>query len=307
MTLIGDPVIIVVSREEVEAVETSSAMTVLRSCLESTERALSFFERLDVAFHGYNDDSRELCEIQAVRDYVHALDHQFPYWLFFLTKEGLGLQCIMYCLMPPYLSEDGRRTILPRRLDELLSKRWFPAMNQLCLAVGFSERQIEDLTNRTIDYFVNGPCDSLASLDRSSSEERALSPIRAAKGFKPDYGLHLMQQGISSSVDLFFYDFPLYSLSILGRGEYSTMVEKGHGGEFYALSLDFDHAQLEQILAKANPRLAAFIRTNISHDPASPRSIDFNGHVVFSVRARLGHLQTVAKEQFVPLVAQEIF
>jgi hypothetical protein len=59
--------------------------------------------------------------------------------------------------MPPYLSEEGRRTVLPRKLDELLSKRWFPAMDQLCAAVGFSEQQIEDLTNRTIDYFVNGP------------------------------------------------------------------------------------------------------------------------------------------------------
>jgi hypothetical protein len=71
-------------------------------------------------------------------------------------------------------------------------------------------------------------------------------------------------------------------------------------------SLDFNHAQLEQILAKADLHLAAFVRTEIAHDPASPRSIDFEGHVMFGVRARLGQLQTVAKEQFVPLVAQEI-
>jgi hypothetical protein len=62
----------------------------------------------------------------------------------------------MYCLMPPYLSEEGRRTVLPQKLDELLSERWFPAMDQLCGAVGFSEQQIEVLTNRTVDYFING-------------------------------------------------------------------------------------------------------------------------------------------------------
>ena len=48
------------------------------------------------------------------------------------------------------------------------------------------------------------------------------------------------------------------------------------------------------------------VRTEISQDPASPRSIDFEGHIVFGVRARLGQLQTAAKEQFVPLVTQEI-
>jgi hypothetical protein len=304
--LIGDPVIITVSHEEVEALETSPAMSVLRSCLVSTERALSFFERLDVAFHGYNDDHRELCEILEVREYVSALDHQFPYWLFFLTKQGLGLQCIMYCLMPPYLSEEGRRTVLPRKLDELLSKRWFPAMDQLCGAVGFSEQQIEDLTNRTVDYFVNGPRDILTSPHRLSSGERTSSPTGTTKGFKPDYGLHLMQQGTSSTTDLLFYDFSLFSLSLLNRGEYSTTVEKGHDGKFYALSLDFNQAQLEQILAKADPLIAAFVRTEISQDPASPRSIDFEGHIVFGVRARLGQLQTAAKEQFVPLVTQEI-
>jgi len=92
-----------------------------------------------------------------------------------------------------------------------------------------------------------------------------------------------MQQGMSPATDLLFYDFRLFSLSVVGRGIYSTMVGKGYKGELHALSLDFNHAQLEQILAKADPLIAAFVRTELSHDPASPRSIDFKGHVVFGV------------------------
>lgn len=182
----GDPVIITISRKEVEALQTSSAMSVLRSCLVSTQRALGLFEKLDVAFHGYNDDPRELCEIPEVREYVGVLDDQFPYWLFFLTKQGLGLQCIMYCLMPPYLSEEGRRTLLPRKLDELLSQRWFPAMNQLCMTVGFSEQQIQELTTSSVNYFINGPQDILASSPQPSSGKRTFSPTGTTKGFKPD-------------------------------------------------------------------------------------------------------------------------
>ena len=121
-----------------------------------------------------------------------------------------------------------------------------------------------------------------------------------------NYGLHLMQQGISSSVDLFFYDFHLFSLSVLGWGEYSTTADMERGGEFYAVSLDFNYTQLQQILSEADSRIATLVRASISEDPVSPRSIELEGHVVFSVRARLGQLQSAAKEQFVPLIAQEL-
>ena len=156
-TLPVEPVVVVVSRKEVEARDVSSVLGALKSCIGSIERARSFFQKVDVAFHGYDHDTRELFEIPEVREYVALLDNEFPYWLFFLTKRGLGLQCIMLCFMPPFLTEEARRTVLPQRLDELLSSRWFPAMNQICEAVGFSEHQIEVLTNEVVDYFSNGP------------------------------------------------------------------------------------------------------------------------------------------------------
>jgi hypothetical protein len=152
-----NPVVIVISRDEVEGRVASSALGALKSCLSSPAQALSFFEKLDIAFHGYDNDPRELFEIPEVRNYVSRLDIQFPFWLFFLTKDGSGLQCIMFCLMPPYLTEEARKTVLPQRLDDLLSGRWFPAMNHICELVGFSERRIENLTDRVADYFINAP------------------------------------------------------------------------------------------------------------------------------------------------------
>jgi hypothetical protein len=153
----ADSVVVVISREEVEARDPSSVLGALKSCVESPERALSFFEKLDIAFHGYDLDAREVFEIFEVREFVSLVDGEFPYWLFFLTKKGLGLQAIMLCFMPPYLTEQARKMVLPQRLDQLLSNRWFPAMNQICEAVGFSEGQIATLTNNVADYFINGP------------------------------------------------------------------------------------------------------------------------------------------------------
>jgi hypothetical protein len=125
-------------------------------------------------------------------------------------------------------------------------------------------------------------------------------------GFKPDYGLKLVREGISSAVDLFFYDFNLFHLTILTRSCYSTVVDTPYDGVLHALSLDFDLYQLEQILSKADPREAALLRAELSRDPLSPRSIDLERRVAFGLRARLGSLQKAEKEQFVPLIAQEI-
>ncbi len=157
ITIDGDPVVVVVSRDEVEALDISSVICALKSCIASPECALSLFEKLDIAFHGYDQDAREIYEIPEVREYVSLLDSEFPYWLFFLRKNGLGLQAIMLCFMPPYLTEQARKTVMPQRLDQLLSNRWFPAMNRICEAVGFSEEQIEKLTNDVANYFINGP------------------------------------------------------------------------------------------------------------------------------------------------------
>jgi hypothetical protein len=124
--------------------------------------------------------------------------------------------------------------------------------------------------------------------------------------YKPDYGLRLLREGITPKVGLSFYDFRLFSLTVLGCGQYSTMVEKPYGGQLHTLSLDFNQSQLDQILAKAAPQLAAFIRAELNRDPVSPRTIDFEGEVAFGVHARLGQIQKVKRESFVPLVAQEI-
>ncbi len=153
---LADPLVVVISRAEVEAGDSSRALSVLKQLTETPETARRFYERVDISFHGYDHDSRELFEIKAVRDFAQQLDDAFPFWLFFLSKSCLGLQCLLYCFLPPYLTEAGRAKIFPERIDQLLSNRWFPAMNHVCGYAGFSEPQIETLTDRAIDYITNG-------------------------------------------------------------------------------------------------------------------------------------------------------
>jgi hypothetical protein len=111
---------------------------------------------------------------------------------------------------------------------------------------------------------------------------------------------------VSPKEDINFRRFRLFGLDVLGLGNYTTTSDMLLDEKLYAVSLDFNQVHLERILAKATPSITTIVREELARDPASPRSINFKGSVVFGVRARLGSLQTVAKEQFVPLIAQEI-
>lgn len=56
-----------------------------------------------------------------------------------------------------YLTEQAKKAVLPQHLERLLNKRWWPAMNQICKFVGFTEDDIEQLSERVMRYFLNGP------------------------------------------------------------------------------------------------------------------------------------------------------
>jgi hypothetical protein len=150
------PLYILISREEVEAQDPTAPLATLKSLIASPETARSYMENVDIVFGGYDGDPRELFEIPEVRDYAYKLDGEFPYWLFFLSKYGLGLQCLLLCFLPPYLTEKAKSTIHPERTRELLLDRWLPAMNQVSEFAGLSGNEIDQLTERTISYIANG-------------------------------------------------------------------------------------------------------------------------------------------------------
>jgi hypothetical protein len=151
-----DPLVIVVSRAEVESHDTSVAMSVLNQLCTSPQVARGHLERVDIAFHGYDHQADELFEIPAVRQYVQELDNQFPYWLYFLSKRHLGLQCLLHCFLPPFLKEEARNRIFPERINQLLTQRWYPAMAQMCQLTGLSDEQVELLVDRALQYITEG-------------------------------------------------------------------------------------------------------------------------------------------------------
>jgi len=148
---------IVASKAEVLAGDTKGVLSALRSLVVSQDAAVAWCERVDFAIDGYNDTRWELFEIPEVREFVAKVDDEFPFWLFFLSKQSLGLQCIAHCFLPPFLKPEAQARIFPEKLDELLSMRWFPAMNQICDWVEMAEPEIDAMTDRSVEYLLAGP------------------------------------------------------------------------------------------------------------------------------------------------------
>ncbi|MDP2653097.1 MAG: hypothetical protein Q8Q08_03590 [Candidatus Omnitrophota bacterium] len=151
-----DQTIIVVSRQDVEAKDIGPILPILKRFLESPEVARFYMEKVDIAFDGYNNFKEELHEIPEVRNYVHMLDEQFPFWLFFLSKYMLGLQCIAHCFLSPYLTEEAQTSTHPEELGKLLINRWVPALNHVAQYAGLSDQETDELLNRAIKYFKEG-------------------------------------------------------------------------------------------------------------------------------------------------------
>src|SRR5687767_2404454 len=101
------PLLIVISRDEIERQDISGPLTTLKHLIASRENIRANQTNVDISFSGYEGTREELCEIPEVRNYVYALDAQFPFWLYFLSRYFTGLQCIAYCHLLPFLTPEA--------------------------------------------------------------------------------------------------------------------------------------------------------------------------------------------------------
>jgi len=143
---------IVVSRYEIETVNLSTIQNILINLLTDRSTMLSFFERVELGVSGYENDPRELWNIPEVKNYFKQLDEKFPYWFFFLSKQGHGLKLIAFCCID-LIQITNKQVWLEPATMEIFYQSHFSAMNQVCEIAGVSDEENEKLTERVFNYF----------------------------------------------------------------------------------------------------------------------------------------------------------
>lgn len=117
----------------------------------------------------------------------------------------------------------------------------------------------------------------------------------------PDFGLMLLRSGTEPDTIINFYDFRFYSISAVGRAQFTTMVNIPVEGELHALSLDFDGEMLLEIL-NHSPTLE-MVKTVLEwvENLTEPCTLELPAPIHVGVSVALGQLQTNARESYVPL------
>lgn len=169
------PLLIVISRDEVMRRDITGPMTTLKHLIADRENIRANMLSVDVSFSGYENTREELFEIPEVRNYVYALDAQFPFWLYFLSRHFLGLQCLAYCHLLPYLTPEARAKSHPQKLAELVENRWAPALFQICSAAGHTEAEAEGLLESAMEYFASGPSELIEDSDEDEEDDESES------------------------------------------------------------------------------------------------------------------------------------
>ena len=124
--------------------------------------------------------------------------------------------------------------------------------------------------------------------------------------YKPDYGLKLLQDGISSDVSIHFPQFLLYSITVLDYEKYSSMVEIPYDNQVYAVSIDFTHEQLQDMLKYASKNALQQITENLDSDMFTQRTIDIEEPFMIDITISLGKLQRSQHEEFVPFIVKSV-
>lgn len=149
-----DPIIFGIHRKQIEAFDLESSLSFLQTLvpLRDPQYVWSWKGGLSLSISGYDDDPRELFEIPEVRRYLHGLDQEWPFWLFFLTPPSIRL--VGMCLASAVTIAPGKVFLPPENFYRFM-ERGFEAVNHLFDHYGFPESENEALSEVVSQVFAN--------------------------------------------------------------------------------------------------------------------------------------------------------
>lgn len=155
-----EKIVHIISRKDVESQNTFEIEEFFSYLTSSRETALLCMQKVEFCIHGYDDDTRELYQINEVVRYVGKLNKIFPYWLFYNYTEGAWIKVLLSCLSKPETAaKEGRQLFISMDSSLLVRhiERWLISLNEFSHRFSISERinrKISDDFDQLIKRFV---------------------------------------------------------------------------------------------------------------------------------------------------------
>lgn len=151
-------IVFMIDRQAVETMDLSLVLHFMKRLTSSKEFALHCQGKIEIGIDGYNDDPRELFEIDEVRRYLGELDRNFDELFFFVRSEepAATLRMFVSCLMG--MNWIGKKStpgnpqpvLIDFRKAPDFIPRHFDGLNLICEWLGLSEAENERISKAVI-------------------------------------------------------------------------------------------------------------------------------------------------------------
>ena len=147
---VSEPVILLISRREVEAGDLVSVLSRLKVFLATREDAWLYRGQMTLVVAGYNNDSRELVDIPEVRTLLRGLESSWPQWAYFFNQVDDSIKLLLSCVAGSRFL--GRGAVeMDAELVAAALGRAFGGMNMVFERFGFPEDELEKMSNGLVE------------------------------------------------------------------------------------------------------------------------------------------------------------
>lgn len=139
---VSEPVVLMISRREVEAADLASVLSRLKVFLATREDAWRYRGQMTLVVDGYNSDPRELVDIPEVRTLLRRLETEWPYWAFFFNQVDDSIKLLLSCVAGSRFLGNGA-VEMDANLVAGAMARAFCGMNAVFERFDFPEDELE--------------------------------------------------------------------------------------------------------------------------------------------------------------------
>ena len=147
---ITEPVVLLISRREVEAADLASVLARLKVFLATREDAWLYRGQMTLVVDGYDDDPRELVDIPQVRALLRRFEAAWPYWAYFFNQVDDSIKLLLSCVAGSRFLGRGAVEMDPESVAAALM-RGFNGINSVFDRFGFPEDELEKMSKGLIE------------------------------------------------------------------------------------------------------------------------------------------------------------
>ena len=149
---VTEPVVLLISRREVDAGDIVSVLSRLKVFLATREDAWRYRGQMTLVVDGYNNDPRELVDIAEVRALLRGLEAEWPHWAYFFNQVDDSIKLLLSCVAGSRFLGRGAVEMDVDLVAGTLA-RGFDGMNMVFDRFSFPEDDLEKMSNGLVEVF----------------------------------------------------------------------------------------------------------------------------------------------------------